>query len=203
MPADYFNTFNNIYIISLNKPSKSNTAKSGSTLLYPSKNFIKRKYLVTSAESYDSIDILKKTINTRKKSLVIFVDDFIGTGETAIKALDNYLLNYAVSDDEVIIVSLVSLQTGIKLINDYGVDVFNALTMERGISDSPTIADKPRALDIIDKIEERLKVRLDCRRGYKGSEALVSLDKTPNNTFPVFWTNAKVDGEKWPAPFYR
>lgn len=202
LPADYFKSFNNIYIISLNKPSESSPAKSGSTLLYPSKNIIRRKYSV-KAESYDSVDILIKTKHSRKKSLVIFVDDFIGTGETAIKALDNYLLNYSANDDEVIVVSLISLKVGVTVINDYGVEVFNALTMERGISDSPAIKDKPGALDKIDKIEDRLKVTPDYRRGYKQSEALVSLDRTPNNTFPLFWTNAKVDGKKWPAPFYR
>jgi hypothetical protein len=37
------------------------------------------------------------------------------------------------------------------------------------------------------KIEEKLNVEKKYLFGYKRSEALISLIRTPNNTFPVFW----------------
>jgi hypothetical protein len=53
------------------------------------------------------------------------------------------------------------------------------------------------------EIEEMLAISSKFKFGYKKSEALISLDRTPNNTFPLFWCKKKRDGESWCAPFYR
>lgn len=44
----------------------------------------------------------------------------------------------------------------------------------------------------------------DYSFGYKESEALVTMTRTPNNTFPLYWFEAKLDkNNKWQAPFPR
>ena len=39
--------------------------------------------------------------------------------------------------------------------------------------------------------------------GYNKSEALVTLNRTPDNTFPIFWRNHKKGGKVFQAPFPR
>ena len=49
-------------------------------------------------------------------------------------------------------------------------------------------------------IEEAIQVSDDYKFGYKGSEALVKMIRTPNNTFPIYWLRNKKN--KF-APFPR
>jgi hypothetical protein len=39
--------------------------------------------------------------------------------------------------------------------------------------------------------------------GYNQSEALITLMRTPDNTFPIFWKEHKKSGEFYDAPFSR
>jgi hypothetical protein len=52
-----------------------------------------------------------------------------------------------------------------------------------------------------DAVEAILKCTEQYRRGFLGSEALVSLKRTPNNTLSIFWYEGKE--KNWPAPFPR
>jgi hypothetical protein len=36
-------------------------------------------------------------------------------------------------------------------------------------------------------IEKKINIRGEFSLGYKQSESLISMIRTPNNTFPVFW----------------
>jgi len=55
----------------------------------------------------------------------------------------------------------------------------------------------------MDKIESRLGNVNDFKHGYKMSESLVTMSRTPDNTFPVFWWDKCTTGSKWPSPFPR
>jgi hypothetical protein len=52
----------------------------------------------------------------------------------------------------------------------------------------------------MEHIEKNLDIPDDYLFGYKKSEALVTMIRTPNNTFPVFWYNKKNEDN---APFPR
>lgn len=201
--ADYISQFTNIIIVPLQNSTDKQYVKSDSALLYPCKHAFKRKYQTTTVEAYTSLSYLIDTKLTRTNSLIIYVDDFVGTGDTAISSLNFYFTNCSAKDDDVIILTLAAQQSGLNTIKDYGIAVYNAITVRRGISDSDLICNKPKALELVDGIEKRLKVQKQFRRGYKASEALVSLLRTPNNTFPLFWLKAKMGQDRWPAPFYR
>ena len=59
---------------------------------------------------------------------------------------------------------------------------------------------KKNNIKLMTQIENKLKIDKNFSFGYNRSEALISLIKTPNNTFPVFWfTNKKHNV----APFLR
>ena len=52
-------------------------------------------------------------------------------------------------------------------------------------------------------IETSIGVTEDYRLGYASSEALVSMIRTPNNTFPIYWFRNKKEKLNLHAPFPR
>ena len=50
----------------------------------------------------------------------------------------------------------------------------------------------------MESIEEKIKAHDNEKLGYMGSEALITLARTPNNTFPVFWKQK--NNKKAPFP---
>jgi hypothetical protein len=74
---------------------------------------------------------------------------------------------------------------------------------KKGISDyyhSPIREEKTR---IMKEIEKLIRMKKRFSLGYNSSEALFTLIKTPNNTFPVFWKEYKKNGVIFEAPFQR
>ena len=53
------------------------------------------------------------------------------------------------------------------------------------------------------KIENKIPKVSKYRMGYEKSEALISLMRTPNNTFPIFWKGIISKGIEIDAPFQR
>lgn len=143
-----------------------------------------------------------KIHNHRKQALILFCDDFVGTGDTAIDALTYYNKELKKNDDEVFVVTLVAQEKGAEAIMDFGFNIVFTKIINKGITDSNTL-DKQKATEVMKKIEEKLKIKTGFNFGYKESEALVSMMRTPNNTFPVYWANKKKDGTRWASPFER
>jgi hypothetical protein len=137
------------------------------------------------------------------KLLVILLDDFVGSGDTAIKAVAE-VRHSAATQDEIVVVSLVTMQKGIDALAHAAIPFFWAKLAEMGIDDNPHIKDKAEAYQLVDSIwEAHLKLAEKYKRGYKNSEALVTLVRTPNNTLPMYWCKASRDGSEWPSPFPR
>lgn len=137
------------------------------------------------------------------KLLVMLVDDFVGSGDTAIKAVKD--LQETVSpQDEIVVVSLVTMQSGVDALKQASIPFFWAKLAEMGINDNPHIQDKTKAYQLVDGIwEAHLEIAEKYKRGYKNSEALVTLVRTPNNTLPMYWCKASRNGSEWPSPFPR
>lgn len=138
----------------------------------------------------------------RKNALILFCDDFIGTGDTAIDALNFYNKNLRKIDDIPFVVTLVVQEQGAEAVMDFGFDVAFTEIRSRGISDSAKL-NVSKALEIMERIESKLKIKPEFNFGYKKSEALVSMMRTPNNTFPVFWVSKMATGMRWASPFER
>jgi hypothetical protein len=184
---------------------KVRDAKSGHVLLYPAEhigipsNQIFQGISVNALSTSDSIaDNVGKTT-----TLVILLDDFIGSGDTAkygiLQCKDSIK-----KEDRIIVISLVAMEHAIaRLEGDYGVPVICGEILVKGIEENVNIQDKRLAYQIIDGIEQRIDITRDYRRGYRKSEALVSMVRTPDNTFPMYWCDRRDGGGKWPAPFPR
>lgn len=136
-------------------------------------------------------------INESPKVKLLLVDDFIGTGETALSAYEFYQ-SLGIKSQEIIIVSLVSLFSGYDLIRKEGINIFSGKVLKRALSDYYHENELATKMTIMKSIEEIVAPHDDYKFGYKGSEALITLVRTPNNTFPVYWLDKK--GNRAPFP---
>ena len=203
--VEYRHYLGNIFLLPLIKFKDIGSVKSGNFLLYPAKieleKIIKRDKTQTFA--LENPNLLKRKHSERKNSLILLLDDFIGTGNTAEEAIDFYYNEIAVQSDKIIIAALVAQDAGVKKISDLGIEIYVAIRRKKGITESERLDDIDKAVKIMEELEEKIGVDDYLRFGYKRSEALVTMLRTPNNTFPVFWHDNKANGSIWPAPFRR
>ncbi|WP_339885614.1 phosphoribosyltransferase-like protein [Polaribacter vadi] len=148
----------------------------------------------------DNFAMIEKSFKP-KKDLLILVDDFIGSGRTANEILKSIFDNKKFDPDNVIILSLVAQEIGINSIYETNkVFTFYKYLKKKAISD---FYEGDKLKENIAKsisMEETMNIPEQWSLGYEKSEALVSImNKSPNNTFPIFWYETK----KMIAPFKR
>lgn len=135
-----------------------------------------------------------------ENSFVIFVDDYIGSGGTAVKVINKYIREIKKLDN-VAIITLVSQKDGIKEVWDNAnVKVYSYEKLERGISDYYPSEEIEERKKMIKNMGKKIGGNSNYYLGYKNTEALLSLyGKSPNNTFSIFWhsTSSSI------APFPR
>ena len=195
-----------VILLPLAETRKNGRPKSSSALLYPAEHAI-LPYMPSFAGKpvsvYEKMDLLNSVGQDRKNALIIFLDDFIGTGDSGAKTIERYRRTVAKPSDRLAVAGIVGQQEGVRRIEREGVGTYVAIERRKGISESSLISDRDGALALMDEVEQRLGVAAKYRRGYGKSEALVTLTRTPNNTFPIFWHPTTASGDPWPAPFRR
>jgi hypothetical protein len=186
-------------------PKDVNKVKSGPHCLYSFKTGVwphSAVYRTFHLETYEKAAILSQKNQAAEGSCTIFIDDFIGTGETAINFLDEYEGQFKQKNEMIVFLCIGILQKGYEAIKARGYDVVFYKKLAKGIGESTCIIDKASAYRLMDEIEEMLAVK-GYKYGYSQSEALISLMNTPNNTFPMFWARRGQNNANWPAPFPR
>ena len=179
---------NKYYVFPLIAPKDIGKSKSSTFLHYflkssevRYKGFFENKELVFC--EINNIDWVK---NINEKEKIILVDDYIGSGETAIEAvqvfLDNDILN-----SKLVVIALAAQEIGINNLRKADIKVYTNKIYKRGISDYYLEDELEDAILTMKDIEKKLKVTENYKFGYAKSEALISMNRTPNNTFPVFW----------------
>ncbi|GAA0478736.1 phosphoribosyltransferase [Alkalibacterium indicireducens] len=136
-------------------------------------------------------------INLSPNKRVLLVDDFIGTGETALNAYSNYrktkLENHKLS-----VLSLAGTKYAEKKLREKEVNFYFGII-------APTIHDiwnneeKSKKIEIISQISKIRETKQDENLGYGKISSLISMIRTPNNTLPLFWEDTKKNN----APFPR
>lgn len=190
----------NIYICPLLPERDFGKLKSSIFMLYMCQSILLRTYPEFQEEQIricESPAILKA--HEERIGALILIDDFIGSGETAIECLD-YLKDLKKIDQKTYIVSLVAQEEGVKNINKEKIPVFAAVTRRKAITDAYPEVEAKQKIDIMTKISTYLHAPKRMRLGYADTESLVAMIKTPNNTFPVYWYEHKNNTY---APFVR
>lgn len=139
-----------------------------------------------------------ESINRSTVKYVVLIDDFIGSGKSA-KEAATYYMERGLDKDKIIILSLVAMRQAIDLLSDEGMKIFYA--RETSNIDSYFENNKiEEILDEIEKIAQQLNLEEETIFGYNNSKGLVSMIRTPNNTFSLFWKNSKNKNDQSPFP---
>lgn len=185
-----------IYILPLEIHESKKTKSSHTLWSYLNRfcDFTKEPYFdrVIYIESFDAV---KRSLID--KCLYIFIDDFLGSGDTVI---NNTELNLEIKigeknipKDKIINLALIAQEMGLNNIREsIGTYTVHGSIRKRGITDSYSEPELSSKISLMTEIEDKLKIKDDFRFGYARSESLITLGyKSPNNTFPVFWHETK------------
>lgn len=192
----------NVCICPLLPEADFGKTKSSTFLLYMCQGILLRTYtefLDGQVRICETPEVLHEQKYRDNIDAVILVDDFIGSGETALASLA-YLDFLKKEKKKIYILALVAQREGIKNIRKEGITVFANTIREKGISDRYEKEEVPQKLEEMKKISRLLHAPKEMNLGYLESESLVAMNKTPNNTFPVYWYEKKGHSH---APFPR
>lgn len=193
-----------------------NVGESGSALVrsYRSINKIPERLCGSPEKVFSAVGK-----NSSIRAIIICVDDFIGSGHSASKQINNLMpsFNSHIKDwrDRVLFVyaTIVGFEQGIQHLEqqippNIMVVSFKTLTeADKAFHPDNTIfetkEERQRAYDIAYRIG--LALQRDNPLGWEDSQALVVFpDNIPNNTLPIFYRdNIEYNGKKWQALFIR
>lgn len=192
-----------IIICPLIEEQKGNTIKSGHFVSYLFKTF--DFSFLDDIHGYNSI--LKITGNltpeildqfVKEDAILIFLDDFVGTGRTAIRVYNSYINRLTINKNNAYIASLVTLEKGMENIKNEGINYLYS-RKSRCIND---LTNDEEIIENFRKSSTRLAKKITSKKyisGYGQSEGLTVMYRTPNNTVPYIWKNNK----KNKTLFYR
>ncbi|MDV4102474.1 hypothetical protein CMT19_15650 [Elizabethkingia anophelis] len=200
------NNLKTIYLFPIIKKEDEGKSKSGQFLIYQIKSFKKhlRKYLNINFKLISKFEELEeKNLKLKDTDALFLIDDYIGSGETLNFCLEEIRKNTTILNSRIYIISLASQNEITEKIKNQGIAIYSDYISYRGITDSyvsPLLQEK---IDIMLEIEKMIPGGNHFSFGYNGSEALITMVRTPDNTFPIFWKTYRKDGKKFEAPFSR
>lgn len=194
-----------LIIFPIIKPTDEGEMKSGHVVMKmlegikPSINGFKKIELKLLKEFKD-LKVEKLEMND--DDFLILVDDYIGSGKTLNKALSEVNKNATINDKYGILTMAIQEEAKNYLDNN-GIINYSSLILRKGISDNFISPDLEKKIELMRKIENKIPKVSKYRLGYEKSEALITLMRTPNNTFPIFWKGIIHKGTEIDAPFQR
>ena len=168
--------------------------KSGNVMCYLFQGNLMRRFdefrnkRIRIIETFDGLEKYKEDIEC-----LLLVDDFVGTGDTILGCI-NLIEEKGIKKERI---------KGRNAVEEYGVEIYSAVLRNKAITDNYSIEEAEKKIAQMKNVGKRIKAKKELYLGYKESEGLVSMIKTPNNTFPFYWHEGKRDGKLCVAPFAR
>ena len=191
---------NTLFFVTCTPKEDVGSVKSSSTVLYQLKGTTIKQHLDLSPTCVVENILKVPQYNITDKTTIVLVDDFVGTGDTAIAAVEyiHELIPSLCDNSRIIVFSIVALHEGIERLKNNGIKCYYAIDRGKAITEEMKSEEREESVFIMQGIERRLKkLKEEYRFGYKGSEALVCLERCPNNTFPIYWLTKDI------APYER
>ncbi|WP_448103966.1 phosphoribosyltransferase-like protein [Pedobacter panaciterrae] len=203
VPNDLLEKAEKMFLFPIVKPGDDGKAKSGIGLAYDIKAMIPglNRYRHLKVINIDDFDGFNASPGTREKELLVLVDDFIGSGDTLFQCLHEMERRMNVDLDKIIIVSISIQKEAYDILVGKGFRVFVKYQVPRSISDFNTGAAIKEKKDLMRLIENSIPGAKPYSLGWQESEATITLKRTPDNTFPIFWRRMKRNGSLYSAPF--
>lgn len=127
--------------------------------------------------------ILDDTKNLNDYRLII-VDDFIGTGITAHNCITEFE-KQGIPKEKMIILTIAIMEEGLKKLKKENICVEYLFLHKKGIESQFSKKTRRQYYSVNNEICKRRGIKHPS--GFGNSQSLVSMQRTPNNTFPVFW----------------
>lgn len=147
-------------------------------------------------------DLRPERLEMSDNDFLILVDDYIGSGKTLNKTLLELNKNPTVGS-KFAIVSMVIQDQAKLLLEENNISHYYSVLLKKGISDNNNSPHLEKKMELMRTIENKIPKVSRYRLGYEKSEALITLMRTPNNTFPIFWKGIITKGGEIDAPFQR
>lgn len=128
-------------------------------------------------------------IDDDEKCILVLVDDFVGSGDTMEKAfsyIHHRLKIHNKSIKQFAVICLVAMKSAVARLWKSKIPIYCSHILEKGISDYYEGEDLERAIVIMKEMERQNHISEYNSFGYGKSEALVCMERCPNNTFPIF-----------------
>lgn len=194
-----------VILFPIMKPEDQEKTKSGHAVLYLLKA-IKPYLLKYKNIKFEEIETFKEITNEhfhiKNDELIFLLDDYLGSGETIKATIEEILKNRNINPNNLNVISIAAQNDSILFLESINIPIYTEFVFYKGISDyykSPELEEK---VEIMKGIEKMIPAN-HFYFGFNGSEALVTLMRTPDNTFPIFWKEHKKNDNKFNAPFSR
>lgn len=194
-----------IYFFPIMKPEDEDKTKSGHVILYVIKAVkpLISKYRHVQFEMLEKYeDVVNEDFKLKAGELFFLVDDYIGSGETIKATIHEVQKNRYIEEKSMNVLAIAAQCESVDFLKSIDINFYIDITCKKGISDhyqKEILEDK---IKIMQGIEKMIPVK-HFNFGYNACEGLITMMRTPDNTFPIFWKEYKKDGEKFDAPFAR
>lgn len=147
--------------------------------------------------SYSEIDETVLQQMQSDKKYVCLIDDFMGSGKSAESAINYLHDSQNIPIDNISVVVIAAMQQGIDYLQALQINAYYDIKCQKAITG--TGDRETERIELMNSISNKIGSKEDEYLGHDSSEALITLARTPNNTFPVYWLKVK---NKYP-PFPR
>jgi len=125
--------------------------------------------------------------DNNKDTLIVLVDDFIGSGNSAKNSVKHFINNYKI--DNPVIIALTCMTEGYKKIKDINIPIIygKKINTVKEIFDDTELENAKKVINFLNK-RHKFKSN-DYLYGYKESMSTVITIRTPNNNLPFIWSS--------------
>jgi hypothetical protein len=195
-----------IFLFPILKPSDEGKIKSGHNLIYIIKA-VKRllgKYGHIKFEILSQFDQLAEgNFSIADTERLFLIDDYLGSGETVEECLAEVQKNPLIESGKLKVICIACQNEIFDSLNANGIATHSSTISKRGISDFNSTNEAAQKIKIMLDIESYIPGGKFYSLGYNQSEALITMMRTPDNTFPIFWKKHRKEGKYYNAPFSR
>lgn len=181
-------------------PQDGSIMKSGVSISYGLKATIPKKQF----KNVRMLDPWSTGFKSLKKDTVVAViDDYIGTGDTASKVLDSMHSIFGIEKRNLHAVCLVGMKDAKTRLEGSGYNFHAIFEEDSYFKRLPDDETRTQAKVIYDGIISDFDIGEDFKYGYGNSSATVVMQRTPNNSLPILWSDTVKRRDRWTTPFLR
>ncbi|WP_149304221.1 phosphoribosyltransferase-like protein [Pareuzebyella sediminis] len=195
-----------VYLFPIIKFEDEGKVKSGTFLMYQIKAFKKflKKYSKVEFKYVTKFEYLTDAqFELKDNETLYLIDDYIGSGETLNDCLEELRKNKNITNDKLNIIAIAIQQHTSDLISKEGISIYAGYFSPKGLSDFNDSPIREEKIALMLEIEKLIPGGSHFSLGYNGCEALITLARTPDNTFPIFWMKHRIGKKYFDAPFSR